>query len=100
VADANEVELARVAFDLATMFWFMDRDALVTATDHLNPGGMVLAEVYTPTHRDRLVKPKNLDLTLDRASAQALLPDYEFLLLEEAWRDGRHALRLAAKKPG
>jgi hypothetical protein len=76
----------------------MDREAFVRAAAAVRLGGHLLAEVYSPTHRDQMGKPKNADLTLDRATARRLLPEFEFPLLEETWLSGRHVLQMIARR--
>lgn len=85
--------------DLALMIFFLKRDALARTAQRLAPGGSILLETYTPTHRLQTGKPKDATLAMDARGARELLEEFEFLLCDEALRGERHTLRVQARKP-
>lgn len=86
-------------WDLILLFWFMDRAALQSASRLLRPGGTVLIEAYSPTHRAEFGKPKDEGLTLDPSAAAQCLAHCTFDLNEEASAEGRHVTRVVARRP-
>jgi len=85
--------------DLALMIFFLERGALAQAARRLSPGGSILMETFTPTHRLRTGKPKDSALAIDVGEVRELLEGFKFLLCEEALRGERHTLRIHARKP-
>ncbi len=88
-----------VPSDLATMFFFLDRDVIRRVVSSLAPGGSFVMETFTPTHRDTLGKPRRKEFVVSAEEAPDLVSGMELLHLSEAWREsGRHTLRLWARK--
>jgi len=95
-ADLESVS-ASEKFNLVCAFFIFSSAVLDFALASLSPGGTLLIEAFTPTHRAERGKPKNLDRTLDIARAHQL-PGVTVLSAEEGWRSDRHSLRLVAVK--
>jgi len=95
-ADIESV-VASEKFNLVCAFFIFSPAVLAYALASLAPGGTLLIEAFTPTHRAERGKPKNLDRTLDIARAYEL-PGVEVLSAEEGWRSDRHSLRFVAVK--
>lgn len=97
VGDAAEVEIP--SHDLLVLLRFLNPIAFRNALPFLRPGGIVVLETYTPTHRERTGKPREPRLVLDTIGARELLPDFKFICLEETDEGPRHILRVLAAKP-
>lgn len=84
--------------DLILMIFFCDRHALMRHFEALRPGGSVLMEVYTPTHRLQTGKPRDSALVMDEAEARSLFAEFDLRECDEGDRRGRHTLRVWARK--
>lgn len=85
-------------FDLVLMAFYFDPAVLVRTLEALGPAALLLIETFTPTHRAIHAKPRNPARALAADDLPALLPGFRILRSEEAWRDGRHTVRIAAEK--
>ncbi|AIE85184.1 class I SAM-dependent methyltransferase [Fimbriimonas ginsengisoli] len=94
-ADVSTVAIPKV--DLATIFFFLDRDLVRRAVTALRPGGTLLLETFTPTHRAAKGKPRNPGLVLSTSDAQDLVGHTSSLEIEEGWHGDRHTIRVSAK---
>ncbi len=84
-------------FDLITVFRFLDRSLLRSASGYLNPGGSLVVETFTTVHRARHGRPSRDDHVLQPGELPALLgPRMEIRHYSEAWRAGPHTARLHA----
>jgi len=85
--------------DLVVMIYFLDRAMLLQTMDRLAPNGEVVLETFTPKQRSVTGRPKSTDLVLDEPEARSLFTGFEVTLCEESYREGRHTLRVRARKP-
>lgn len=85
-------------YDLVTMFYFLDRAGLEAAADRLGPGGRLVLETFTPTHREAFGKPRSGQLVLTAEEAPGLLRRLEIEHCEEGWHGGRHTVRVVARR--
>ena len=86
-------------FDLVTVFRFLHRPLLPWIQARLRPGGSLLYETFTTTHRARHGKPRRAALTLAPGELRALCAGLEIRHYDEAWRGDAHTARLWATRP-
>lgn len=85
-------------FDVVQMFFFLDRNLLKKAVECLKPGGSIVVETFTTTHRAEVGKPRREHLVLKSGELLELLPTLNVQHYSEEWREGRHTARFWAKK--
>jgi SAM-dependent methyltransferase len=91
-------EAIGMGYDLASMFFFLDRGILRLLPDLLNDRGGVVVETFTSVHRERYGKPRREGLVLDLGELPTLLPGFQVRHFSEDWRDDRHTARLWGTK--
>ncbi|MCL6536167.1 MAG: class I SAM-dependent methyltransferase [Armatimonadetes bacterium] len=86
------------AFDSILLFYFYARELIRRACAWLKPGGALLVEAFTETHRARFGKPAADRRVADAGELPTLLPDgMRVVAYSEGWRtSGRHTARLWA----
>jgi SAM-dependent methyltransferase len=84
-------------FNLITLFFATDKALLSQCPNWLAPGGQIMIESFTDTHRERHGKPRSQDKVLSRDDLKRLMPQLEFTLIDEAWRGERHTIRLIGR---
>jgi len=86
------------AFDGILLFYFYARELIRRACAWLKPGGALLVEAFTETHRARFGKPAADRRVADAGELPRLLPDgMRVVAYSEGWRtSGRHTARLWA----
>jgi SAM-dependent methyltransferase len=84
-------------FDLVTMFAFLNRPLLNQAADLLRPGGSLLLETFTTTHRARYGRPASEDLAVSEDELNGIAPGLEVVSAGAEWRGDRHTARLWAR---
>lgn len=87
-------------FALITLFYFFSRTLLQRATAWLEPGGALLVEAFTTTHRAHYGKPASDERVARPDELPMLLSDtMQVVHYSEGWRsNGRHTARLWAKR--
>jgi len=85
-------------FDLVTMFFFLDHAALRQAVDNLAPGGYVMLETFTETHRSHFGKPQADGSILRPDDLAELLEGLELVHCDEGWHGKRHTIRVLAER--
>jgi len=85
-------------FDCALLFYFYARELIPRTCAWLNPGGALLVEAFTETHRARFGKPASDRRVAYAGELPTLLPDgMRVVAYSEGWRtSGRHTARLWA----
>lgn len=83
-------------FDLITMFWYLNRELVRDTPSLLAPGGMLVLETFSTTHRAEFGKPRNEAFVLRPKELIDL--DLRIVHYEEGWHEGRHSVRLVADK--
>lgn len=83
-------------FDLIIAFFFWKAEAILQTSQHLNPGGRLLIEMFTPTDQARHGKPKHVT---DSDQLRSLFSHLREEAIEEDWRNGRHTVRAAFTCP-
>jgi tellurite methyltransferase len=96
VADLERESLPEGPYELVCLLFFIRRPLLARLPDLLAPGGIVVIEAFTPTHRDRTGRPRSREHTLSQQEAAELLPGLEIRRADEGDHEGRHTLRLVA----
>jgi len=96
--DIEEATEPDEQFDLVSAFFFMSPKVLAYAIKAVKPGGWLLIESFTPTHREARGKPKDPSPTLNTEEASKKLQSFEITQAGEGWRADRHTLRLIAQK--
>ena len=84
--------------DLVTIFRFLHRPLFERVQTWLKPGGSLLAETFTTTHRERHGKPRRDRLVLEPGELPKLAVGLEVVRYEEGWRGEAHTARLWARK--
>jgi tellurite methyltransferase len=89
-------------FDCALLFYFYARGLIRRACAWLKPGGALLVEAFTETHRARFGKPAADRRVVQSGELPSLLPDgMRVVAYSEGWRaNGRHTARLWAVRVG
>ncbi len=85
-------------YDLIVQFYYLDRDLTKRLINALNPGGSLLIETFTETHRSVHGKPSNPDRVLRLGELEELAEGLEVRHFSEDWRRDRHTARLWAVK--
>jgi len=85
-------------FDCVLLFYFYARGLITRACAWLKPGGALLVEAFTETHRARFGKPASDTRVALPDELPSLLPDgMRVVAYSEGWRtNGRHTARLWA----
>jgi tellurite methyltransferase len=89
-------------FDCVLLFYFYARGLITRACAWLKPGGALLVEAFTETHRARFGKPAADRRVVQSGELPSLLPDgMRVVAYSEGWRaNGRHTARLwAVREP-
>jgi SAM-dependent methyltransferase len=89
-------------FDCVLLFYFYARGLITRACAWLKPGGALLVEAFTETHRARFGKPAADRRVVQSGELPSLLPDgMRVVAYSEDWRaNGRHTARLwAVREP-
>lgn len=100
VADATAADF-RIAepVDLIACLRFFHRPLLARLHQWLRPGGVLVVEAFTPTHRARHGKPACGTRTLTAVEARTLLGDLEIEVLNEGERAGdAHTVQVCARR--
>jgi SAM-dependent methyltransferase len=85
--------------DLVTSFFFLDRGLIRRVVRSLEPGGSLVLETFTQTHRQTLGRPNHEEFVISAEELGTLVEPMELLHLSEGWRDsGRHTVRLWARR--
>lgn len=83
-------------FDLATMFFYLNRRTLAEIRDLLAPGGSLVVETFTTLHQARHGKPASPDLVLRPGELLDLVSGLHIRRFTEGWQQDRHTARLWA----
>lgn len=83
-------------YDLIIMFRYLHRPLLPMMYAWLRPGGTILCEVFTPTHRTQHGKPADARRTATSGDLAACLPMARVISATDAWREAEHTARLWA----
>jgi tellurite methyltransferase len=94
-ADAYEPDQG---FDLITQFFFLDREVVRNAARWLRPGGSLVLETFTATHREQFGRPRREHLCLEPGELPTLVQGLELVFHEEGWHGGRHTARFVATR--
>jgi len=89
-------------FDCVLLFYFYARGLITRACAWLKPGGALIVEAFTATHRARFGKPASDRRVVQSGELPSLLPDgMRVVAYSEGWRaNGRHTARLwAVREP-
>lgn len=84
------------SFHLITCFFYLNRPLLKQAHRWLKPGGILMMETFTRTHRSRFGKPSSDHLTVEAGEEATLLPGLHPIWAEMAWHGTLHTLQLLA----
>ncbi|HVT13014.1 MAG TPA: methyltransferase domain-containing protein [Fimbriimonadaceae bacterium] len=86
------------AFDLVSIFWFLDRGVLRSVPGLLHSGGSLVLETFSAIHRERYGKPRTESFVLRTGEPASLLPQLTTRLEEAGWHGDRHSVRFWATK--
>jgi tellurite methyltransferase len=81
------------AFDLVTMFYYLDRPLLLRMSEQLSPGGHLMVETFTSVHREEHGKPRREHLVLAPGELPEILSELKLVHYDEGWREDRHTAR-------
>ena len=76
-------------YELVVLVRYLHRPLLARLAGWLRPGGVLIAETFTPEHRARHGKPAG-DRVLPADDWPALLPGFELQRCDAAWRHDAH----------
>ena len=85
-------------FDLVTCFFYLNRPLLARAAELLKPGGSLLVETFTASHREAFGKPRSENYVLHPQELVQLLPTLRVVEYEEGWHGGKHTARYHGRK--
>jgi tellurite methyltransferase len=85
-------------FDLACLFFFLDRNLLEALPQKLNPRGSIVLETFTTIHREHFGKPRSDAYLLSPDELPELLSPLETQIYEAGWHGGRHTGQVWACK--
>jgi len=88
------------AFQLVTMFRYLDRERLPALLECVSPGGYFAVETFTTAHRERFGKPSRDAHLLKSGELPSLLAGMEIVLIEEVETDRACTARGLARRPG
>lgn len=102
VADLDIFEPPSNAYDLVTVFRFLDRQRLPQLIEKsLRPGGILIYETFSQGQLSRADNHlKSARFTLGPGELPKLFPDLEIVFHEETELTDRSVARLVARKPG
>ena len=92
--------LVSEGYELVFNAFFFDRDLLDRSQAWIDPGGSLIIEAFTSTHREKRGKPGSIDRVVKPGEMAELVKDLEIVSLEEGEHRGRHTARLWARKHG
>lgn len=84
-------------FDLITGFRYLHRPLFGRLHEWLNPGGHVIYETFTATHRDHFGKPRKDEHILHPGELKSLLGGFEIVDYSEDWHAKTHTARVHAR---
>jgi SAM-dependent methyltransferase len=86
-------------YDLVTMFFYYVPGIVERAAGLLQPGGSLMLETFTPTHREAKGRP-SASRVLNPEQLPAFAAGLEIRLLDSEWRGDRHTVRMWARRAG
>ena len=85
--------------DLAAMFFYLDRPLIANVVATLAPGGSLMLETFSPTHREIHGKPSRSELVISAGEMSSLAAELEIVHCTEGFRSsGRHTCRFWGRK--
>jgi SAM-dependent methyltransferase len=85
-------------FGLVTSFRYLNRALIRRTRELLVPGGSIVAETFTETHRREFGKPRRAEFVLKQGELRELVSGLAVLEYEEGWHEGAHTARIWARK--
>jgi SAM-dependent methyltransferase len=98
--DLDTYRLAPAAYDLVTVFYFLDRALIPQIREAVKPGGAIVYETFTIENQQRFGRPKRTGFCLQPGELPTLFNGFDLLASREGLVGGQYVAQLVAVKPG
>lgn len=99
-ADLDTYRIPVAAYDLVTVFYFLDRALIPQIREAIKPGGAIVYETFTIENQQRFGRPKRTGFCLQPGELPRLFEGFDALASREGLVGGQYVAQLVAVKPG
>jgi SAM-dependent methyltransferase len=98
--DLDTYRIPAAAYDLVTVFYFLDRALVPQIREAIKPGGAIVYETFTIENQQRFGRPRRTGFCLQPGELPTLFDGFTALASREGVVGGQFVAQLVAVKPG
>ncbi len=98
-ADLDTYRIPATAYDLAVVFYFLDRALIPQIRDAIKPGGAIVYETFSIENQQRFGRPRRTEFCFQPGELAAAFAGFRVLASREALVGGQYVSQLVALKP-